>query len=119
MTTNLKDFLVSRISQPDAHQHDAPIELAIHGVTQMPIVRDARSESSPPCSSPPGAEDNYDKILAVGGMMVQFNATYQGKYGVFRAVDHVNFGRGWTVENVDTKEHVDSSLLRNIQAFVA
>jgi hypothetical protein len=117
MTTKLKDFLASRISQPDEPQYEDPVELAIHGVKQMPIVRDAKPESSPPYILPPGAEDNYDKI--VGGMMVKFNATYQGKDGVFRAVDHTNFGRGWTVECVDTHEHVDSRFLRNIHAFTA
>jgi hypothetical protein len=99
--------------------HEAPIELTVRAVTQMPIVRDARPEASPPYSPPHGAVDNYDRIQALGGTMVKFNATYLGKAGVFRAVEHANIGRGWTVEQVDTHEHVDSRLLQNIHAFTA
>ena len=52
-------------------------------------------------------------------MPVDLNRSCLGKAGVFRAVEHANIGRGWTVEQVDTHEHVDSRLLQNIHAYTA
>lgn len=90
--------------------HEAPIELEIRGVQQKPIVRnvnDVALEARPLDIAATDADDNYEKIRGVGGTMIKFKATYEGKEGVFRAVEHDNFGCGWTVERVDTHEHVD------------